>query len=133
MRGGCITVKRVRPPFIDFKRNDPIHHTHILSHLRGHGHLRQGVRHRWQAQEGVSGHLLLHRRSGWHRCALYQDRRVLSSLEDGEPRAEALCQYRCLLRFHAPLHRLGADPRRGLCTAQAGCVCQEGVQGRECD
>lgn len=43
---------RVRPPFAIKKKknNDPIHHTHILSHLRGHGHQCQGIRHGREAQ-----------------------------------------------------------------------------------
>ena len=42
-------------------------------------------------------HLLLHRGSGWHRRALYQDGRILRCSEDGEPCAEVFRQHRGLL------------------------------------
>ena len=48
MNGGGGITHEGAPAFLRLKKkknNDPIHHTHILSHLRGHGHQCQGIRH----------------------------------------------------------------------------------------
>ena len=100
----------------------------FLSHLRGHGHQCQGIRHGREAQAHLPDIYFFHRGSGWHRRALYQDGRILRCSEDGEPCAEVFRQHRGYYEFTHLFAALAQTLGEGYALAQTGRVCEEGIQ-----